>query len=159
EPDPAARPSMRDVRATLETLVERRGAGDSSHHGRLVPLVPTGGAPGEHEHTMRGPAPTAKTRAARPPAGAARAPPLWGGLAPRVLGGAAALVAARSPERQPSMAAAAERPAEGAARPRAVTPTPLSTAPMRPAVTPTLAPSPAPSIAPSEPSPAASGSP
>jgi hypothetical protein len=66
DPDPSRRPSMRDVRATLETLVERRGSGDTTGHvGRLVPLAPVSAPP--DEHTMRVPDPTDKPTVARSP--------------------------------------------------------------------------------------------
>ena len=142
-PDPGARPSMREARAVLETLVERRGWREAgAENGRLVPLPPTGGVP--DEHTMRVPDPTDKPIAG---GGVSRRLMVIGGLAALVLGGAAALVVARAPERQQTTAAAAERPAQGAAVPRAIVPSP--------AASPVRVPSPSPSVAPT-PMPAAS---
>jgi protein kinase-like protein len=156
-PDPAERPAMREVRSTLETLVERRGSAEAgAQNGRLVPLPPAGGAP--DEHTMRVPDPTDKSLTGRRWAGVPRGLMVIGGLAALAVGGAAALVIARAPARQPATAAAAERSGGSAATvPRAVVPAPV-TAPVRsPAPAASLAPSPAPSASPSlAPSPFAS---
>jgi eukaryotic-like serine/threonine-protein kinase len=170
-PDPAARPSMREVRSTLETLVERRASAEAGPSARLVPLPPVG-APND-EHTMRVPDPTDKPVAG--PRGVPRRLMVIGGLAALVLGGAAALVVARAPERQPTTAAAAEKTSGSATAPRAVVPVPAKPAPLRspsPAASlvPSVAPSPssaatAPSASPSpaaslaSPSPAASSRP
>jgi eukaryotic-like serine/threonine-protein kinase len=100
-PDPASRPSMREVRATLETLVERRGAVDATaaHHGRLVPLLPVGTQ--DDEHTMRVPDPTDKPLAGGPWAGVPRRLLIGGALTALLLGGGAALVA-RGPDHDPA---------------------------------------------------------
>jgi serine/threonine-protein kinase len=99
-PTPAERPAMREVRSSLETLVERRGrSGDTSaHHGRLMPLPP--GPMVTDEHTMRVPDPTDKPIAGRSWVGVPRRLMIGGALAALVLGGGAALIA-RSPDREP----------------------------------------------------------
>jgi hypothetical protein len=149
-PDPAQRPRMRAVRGVLETLVERRGGGEVNREpgARLVPLGPASQA--YHEHTMRVPDPTDK-------------PVVGGRPLPRrlLIAGGAVLLAAlagavllvRSPQREPS-AAAAEASLLAAKAAPAATPRPRATPPPLAA----HAPSPSPS-APATPPPTASPSP
>jgi hypothetical protein len=98
-PDPGGRPAMREVRSSLETLVERRGSGDvTPQHGRLVPLLPVGTQ--ADEHTMRVPDPTDKALARGSWAGVPRKLLVGGALAALLMGGGAALVA-RGPDDDP----------------------------------------------------------
>jgi serine/threonine-protein kinase len=110
-PNPAERPAMREVRSSLETLVERRGrSGDTTAHGRLMPLPP--GPMVTDEHTMRVPDPTDKPIAGRSWVGVPRRLMIGGALAALVLGAGAALVA-RSPDHEPrAVASEARQPAQ-----------------------------------------------
>jgi hypothetical protein len=166
-PDPGGRPTMREIRNTLETLVERRGSGDTSAHGRLVPLTPVG-APAD-EHTMRVPDPTGKPVVGQRWAGVPRRMLVAGGLAALVLGGAAALVA-RSPDQEPKAAAADAPSANGSSAAPAVKPPrprsqpPTAAASRAPTVTPAppsapATPLPSPGALSSPPAPAARPSP
>jgi serine/threonine-protein kinase len=159
-PEPGTRPSMREARATLETLVERRGSAEAgTQNGRLVPLPPAGGT--GDEHTMRVPDPTDKPIRGR---GVPRRLLVVGGLAALVLGGAAALVVARAPERESALAAAPETPGATAAplpsptaRVRRAAPSPSPTPTAGPTDLPSTSPSSSPSsVAMASPSPAAS---
>jgi hypothetical protein len=142
-PHPGERPTMREVRSSLETLVERRGSGDTSgHHGRLMPLPPVSAGP--DEHTMRVPDPVDTPVAGRSWAGVSRRVMIGGALAALILGGGAALIA-RAPDREPrAVAAEARPPARGGAGQPAASPAavaPVTTAPVR-------VPTPAPSVSP-----------
>lgn len=138
-PSPAERPAMHEVRSSLETLVERRGrSGDTTAHGRLMPLPP--GPMVTDEHTMRVPDPTDKPVAGKPWVGVPRRLIIGGALAALVLGAGAALVA-RSPDHEPRAVASEARaqpaaPAAATGGPSRVAPPPRANASVPPLASP-----------------------